>query len=46
MTVKKFELIAPGRKQPIGWERCHFVNEIGTFLNKLSKKSNYQSGNL
>ena len=44
MTEKKFELIARGRKQPKGWDRCHFVNKIGTFLNKLSKKSNYQSG--
>ena len=26
MTAKKFELITRGSKQPITWERCHFVN--------------------
>ena len=26
MTAKKFELITRARKQPITWERCHFVH--------------------
>ena len=37
MTVKKFELIAWGKKQPNGWDGCHFVNYIGTFLSMLFK---------
>ena len=41
MTEKKFELIARGRKQPKDLDRCPFVNEIGTFLNELSKEDNY-----
>ena len=40
MTVKKYELIAQAKKQPISLDICPFHHYIGTFWYLVSKKFN------
>ena len=39
MAVKKFELIAQGKKQPKGWDRCHFSIRLENFDIRIAKNN-------